>query len=83
MAKKYYFVSDSIINDVFYLNFWKTDSRISKYVRPLCFNFFFCSQNMQLMYEHLSILADLNKRHDTYFNEANTLKEKMLQFKVN
>lgn len=37
---------------------------------------------MQLMYEHLSILSDLNKRHDNFFDDANQLRENMIKFQV-
>ena len=37
---------------------------------------------MQLMYEHLTTLADLNKRHDNLFSEANELTNEIVKFKV-
>lgn len=37
---------------------------------------------MQLMCEHLSMLANFNERHDKLFNEAEELKSQMLHFKV-
>lgn len=37
---------------------------------------------MQLMYEHLSTLADLNKRQDNFFTEAEEFKNEMNRFKV-
>lgn len=37
---------------------------------------------MQLMYEHLSTLAELNKRQDNFFTEAEEFKNEILKFKV-
>lgn len=45
-------------------------------------NSLFILQNMQLMYEHLTTLADLNKRHDSLFNETNELRKEIVKFKV-
>ncbi|XP_065208795.1 rab5 GDP/GTP exchange factor [Planococcus citri] len=38
-------------------------------------------ENMQLMYEHLSTLAELNKRQDNFFIEAEEFKNEILKFK--
>ena len=54
-------------------------------VEGIDFNFMarFVLQNMQLMYEHLTTLADLNKRCDSLFNEAADFRIEIVNFKVN